>query len=115
MSTVLHQVLLADLESLAEIWEVSNKNLGLEINTRGELVPKLIDEEDAAASLFEMKQNAEEMFPDSHVLNLVVLIHETSVGNAIVISTLDIVCSAQGREIKSHWWTFTDTYREQMH
>ncbi len=114
MSAVLHQVLLADLNNLAEIWEISSDNIGLEINAEGELVPKFIDWRDGAASLSEMIDVAEQNFPGSEELDFVVLIHESATGNKMVISTLEHICSLQMMAVKSRWWTFTDDYRRQM-
>ena len=113
MSAIVHQVLLADLGDLAEILEISDDNLGLKITFDGELVPVFVGAEDDAASLSEMKEVARSYFPDSHELDLVILIHEAPGGNRLAISTLDRICLMPSA-VKSCWWTFTDTYRDRM-
>ncbi|HCR52412.1 TPA: hypothetical protein DIV48_02045 [Candidatus Kaiserbacteria bacterium] len=115
MSAVIHRVLLADLKGLAEIWEIPNGNLGLEINAEGNLVPRLIDEEDGVASLSQMLEVAERDFPDNDILDLVVQIYESRGGNRMKLSTVNYICSAEGRACKSRWWTFTDDYKNRMH
>ncbi|MDP1707077.1 MAG: hypothetical protein Q8L30_00750 [bacterium] len=114
MSTVLHQVLLADLVSLADVWEISRRSLGLEINKQKELVPRIVDDEDGGVNVYEMEQAAGENFPECHPLDFVVLVQEGRYGNKMMISTLDQVFSTQGRAVESHWWTFTDAYLDQM-
>ncbi len=115
MGTIVHQVLLADLDDLAKLLEVSDKSLGLSIVGDGELVPIFIGEEDDAASVYEMKATARECFPGSHELDLIVLIHETPGGNDMVVSTRDMVCLAWPKTVESYWWTFTNTYLNRMH
>lgn len=114
MDAVLHQVLLADLNNLAKIWGISSDNIGLEINAEGELVPKFIDEGDGDASLSEMKYVAEQNFPGSHELEIVVSVYEGRDGNKMAVSTREYVCSPECTTINAHWWTFTDDYRGQM-
>ncbi len=114
MSAILHQALLADLNSLAEIWGISSDNIGLEINAEGELVPKFIGEEDDATSLSEMKDVAEQNFPGIHELDIVVSVYEGRDGNKMAVSTREYVCSLQCTTINAHWWTFTDDYRSKM-
>ncbi len=111
---VVHQVLLADLNSLAELWEVSSDNLGLEINADGELVPRAIGGDDDLMSFSNIQGLADKYFPWRSALDLVVQVQATSEGSSINISTTDTVFSAEGRKIKSRWWAFTDSYKEQM-
>lgn len=111
---IVHQVLLADLNSLAELWEVSSDNLGLEINADGDLVPKIIDGEDDIASLTQIQELAEEVFPNNDELDLVVEVQATTDGVMVKISTMDYVCSPAGRQRRSRWCSFTDTYKDLM-
>lgn len=111
---VVHQVLLADLNELAELWEISSDNLGLEINAEGDLVPKIIDEEDDPANLTLMRDLAEKGFPHNDERDLVVELQKTTSGVKMKIATMDFICSPAGRERRSRWWSFTDSYREHM-
>lgn len=116
MGAVLHHVRLADLNSLAEIWEMPGEYLGLEINANGELSPILIDSlDDGIASLAEMRELAKKNFPRDHALNIIVSVHETSTGNKVAVSTIDHAFSALGKATDSRWWTFTDEYIDLMH
>lgn len=112
---VVHQALLADLSNLAKLWGVSEKHLGLEINAEGSLVPVIIGVSDETASVSEMIEVALETFPDSQELDWVVQVYATNTENRMVISTVDRALSVQERSIGSHWWTFTDDYRDDMH
>ncbi|TSC64903.1 MAG: hypothetical protein G01um101491_112 [Parcubacteria group bacterium Gr01-1014_91] len=111
---VIHQVRLADLICLAELWEVSSNNLGLEINAKGELVPKIIDGEDDLANLSQIQNLADEAFPENDELDLVVEVEATGDGSKMKISTMDYVFSPKNMKRNVRWWTFTDTYRENM-
>lgn len=115
MDAVIHQVMLIDLNCLAELWEISNTTLGLDINEEGHLIPKLIGVDDNSASVAEITAVAERDYPDSNELDIVVQIHKTTVGNMIGVSTLDQLASPQAQAVKSRWYRFTDTYVEQMH
>jgi len=114
MDAVIHQVMLVDLNCLAELWEISSTALGLDISDEGDLVPKLIGAHDNMASVAEMSAVAERDYPYNNVLDIVVQIHKTSVGNMIGVSTLDQLASPQAQACKSRWWRFTDEYVEQM-
>lgn len=112
---VIHQVMLVDLNCLAELWEISSTTLGLDINEKGHLVPKLIDENDDKTSVAEMSAMAEKEFPYSHELDIVVQICKTNQGNMIGISTLDQVATPEQKVCQFRWWRFTDSYVGQMH
>ena len=116
MAPVIHQVMLADLNCLAELWEISSDTLGLDINEEGNLVPLLIGANDNATSVAEMSAVAGRDYPDSSVMDIVVQIHRTATaGNRIAVSTLDQLISPQMEVCQSRWWRFTDDYVEQMH
>lgn len=114
MGPVIHQVRLADLICLAELWEVSDDNLGLEINAEGELVPKIIDGSDDVANLSRIQEIVDEAFPEKDDLDLVIEVQAVGAGSKVRISTMDYVCSPKGRARNSRWWTFTDSYKECM-
>lgn len=115
MEPVIHQVMLIDLNCLAELWEVSSSTLGLDINEKGHLVPKLIDANDNKTSVAEMSVMAKKEFPYSDELDIVVQICKTDAGNMIAVATLDQVASPEPKAYQFRWWRFTDDYVEKMH
>lgn len=115
MDAVIHQVMLVDLNCLADLWEISSTSLGLDITDDGNLVPKLIGANDNSASVAELSAVAERDYPDSNELDIVVQIHRTYTGNMIEVSTLDQLASPLAQVCKSHWWRFTDSYVDRMH
>jgi hypothetical protein len=114
MDAVIHLVMLADLNCLAETWEISKTTLGLDISDDENLVPRLIGADDNVESVAEFGAVAERDYPNSNILDIVVQVHKSSIGNLIGISTIDQLGSPQAKACKSRWWRFTDEYVEQM-
>src|SRR3989344_3360595 len=113
--SVIHQVLLADLICLADLWDVPDECLAVEIDSAGNLVPKVIDEsEEKLLSLARIADVIEEKIPGWDEMDLVLEYRAVDDGSELEISTMDYVCSPDGKERKSRWWSFTDTYKELM-
>lgn len=116
-----HQVRLADLKGIAELWEVPDDNLGLKIKANGNLVPICIDKEGdgETASLKDMLIAARKKDPNSSELDLgldliILVYHPKSEEESprLRIATLEETLELQ--ESWTRWWTFSDDYKGKM-
>lgn len=114
---VYHCVLLADLVSLTQDWNINEENLGLEIDNGGNLTPIDLNKMDwfdeDAISVGKLRKMAKKNLPKISESELVVIVvySEEEEPYVCLVSIDEILNKSPG----GNWWTFSPNYRRKMH
>ena len=112
-----HHVLFADLVSLAKYWGISEKSLGLEIDSDGNLVPididKIYEFDENITSVSRLRKIAQKNLPKIPDFELVVIvIHSEEEESCVFLMSVDDVLN---NGLGGDWWTFSPNYIGNLH